>query len=64
MKIYIDVSVLTLATFVTGIQRVTREIAVRLIQTEKENIVLLHYNAKENVYYRIDNRKFCKFFCC
>ena len=62
MKIYIDVSVLTLATFVTGIQRVTREIAVRLIQTEKENIVLLHYNAKENVYYRIDNRKFCEFY--
>lgn len=62
MKIYIDVSVLTLATFVTGIQRVTREIAVRLIQAEGENIVLLHYNAKENTYYRIDNNKFCSFY--
>ena len=62
MKIYIDVSVLTLATFVTGIQRVTREIAVRLIQTDGENIVLLHYNAKENTYHRIDNNKFCSFY--
>ena len=42
MKIYIDVSVLTLATFVTGIQRVTREITIRLIEKEHENVVLLH----------------------
>lgn len=62
MKIYIDISVLTLATFVTGIQRVTQEIAVRLIEKEKDNIVLLHYNAKENVYYRIDNTLFCEFY--
>lgn len=62
MQIYIDVSVLTLATFVTGIQRVTREIAVRLIQTGGENIILLHYNAKENTYYRIDNKKFCDYY--
>lgn len=61
MKIYIDVTVLTLATFVTGIQRVTREIAVRLIQDRGENIVLLHYNARENIYHRIDNKKFCDF---
>lgn len=31
MKIYIDISVLTLATFTTGIQRMTREIVIRLI---------------------------------
>ena len=62
MQIYIDVSVLTLATFVTGIQRVTREIAVRLIQIGGENIILLHYNAKENTYYRIDNKKFCDYY--
>lgn len=62
MKIYIDVSVLTLATFVTGIQRVTREIVVRLIEKEHDNIVLLHYNAKENAYHRIDNYRFCQFY--
>lgn len=62
MKIYIDVSVLTLATFVTGIQRVTREITIRLIEREQENVVLLHYNARENVYHRIDNAAFCQYY--
>ena len=61
MRIYIDVSVLTLATFVTGIQRVTREIAVHLIEKERHNVVLLHYNAKENVFYRIDNALFLNY---
>ncbi|MBD5427170.1 MAG: glycosyltransferase family 4 protein [Treponema sp.] len=62
MKVYIDVSVLTLATFVTGIQRVTREIAVRLIREEGDNVVLMHYNAKDNIYHRIDNKKFCDYY--
>lgn len=62
MKVYIDVSVLTLATFVTGIQRVTREIAVRLIEKEGDNVVLMHYNAKENQYHRIDNRLFVGYY--
>lgn len=62
MRIYIDVSVLTLATFVTGIQRVTREIAVRLIESEGENVVLLHYNAKDGLYHKIDNRLFCQYY--
>ena len=62
MKIYIDVSVLTLATFVTGIQRVTREIAIRLIEKEQKNVVLLHYNARDNLYHRIDNDAFCQYY--
>ena len=62
MKIYIDVTVLMLATFVTGIQRVTREIIIRLIKDELNEVILLHYNAKENVYHKIDNHKFCEFF--
>lgn len=62
MKLYIDVSVLTLATFVTGIQRVTREIAVRFIKKEADNVVLLHYHAKDNVYHRIDNQLFCAYY--
>lgn len=61
-KVFIDVSVLTLATFVTGIQRVTREIAVRLIKDSTIEIVLLHYNAAENTYYRIDNEAFVNFY--
>ena len=62
MKIYIDISVLTLATFVTGIQRVTIEVAARLIGAEDMEIVLLHYNAAHNVYYRIDNRAFTDYY--
>ena len=61
MKIYIDVSVLTLATFVTGIQRVTREIIIRLLETRQEDVVLLHYNARDNVYHRIDNTMFFEY---
>lgn len=62
MKIYIDISVLTLATFVTGIQRVTREIIVRLIEAHGDDIVLLHYNVREDAYHRISNKKFCNFY--
>lgn len=62
MKIYIDVSVLTLATFVTGIQRVTREIIIRLLETRQEDVVLLHYNARDNVYHRIDNTMFFEYY--
>lgn len=62
MKVFIDVSVLTLATFVTGIQRVTREVAVRLIDCEEMEIVLLHYNAADDVYYRIDNNAFTDYY--
>lgn len=62
MRIFIDVSVLTLATFVTGIQRVTREIAVRLIEDEAFDVCLLHYNAAKDAFYRIDNRAFCAYY--
>lgn len=58
MRIYIDISVLTLATFVTGIQRVTREIIVRLEESSACEVILLHYNAAEDVYHRIDNKAF------
>lgn len=61
-KVFIDVSVLTLATFITGIQRVTREIAVRLIKNSELDIVLLHYNAAENIYYRIENNAFVDYY--
>lgn len=62
MTIYMDVSVLTLVTFVTGIQRVTREIAVRLIQQENIEVKLLHYNAAEACYHLIDNKAFREYY--
>lgn len=62
MKIFIDISVLTLATFVTGIQRVTREIIVRLIENKELDVVLLHYNAAKNTYFKIDNAAFIDYY--
>lgn len=62
MKIYIDISVLTLATFITGIQRVAREIILRLLEKGKLEIVLLHYNAKEDAYHIIDNQRFAQYY--
>lgn len=62
MKIYIDISVLTLATFITGIQRVAREIILRLLEKGNLEIVLLHYNAKEDAYHIIDNQRFAQYY--
>lgn len=62
MKIYIDISVLTLATFITGIQRVAREIILRLLEKGNLEIVLLHYNAKEDAYHIIDNQRFVRYY--
>lgn len=62
MKIYVDVTVLTMATFVTGIQRVTREFAVRLIENGAYEVVLLHYNAAKDTYYKIDNQTFADYY--
>ncbi|MBP3297992.1 MAG: glycosyltransferase family 4 protein [Lachnospiraceae bacterium] len=61
-KIYIDVTVLTLATFITGIQRVTREICLRTIKEHRERVFLIHYNAAEDMYYRIDNEGFTAYY--
>lgn len=62
MKIYIDVSVLTLATFITGIQRVTREITVRLIKESEFEVVLLHYNAAHDIYLQVNNVAFVDYY--
>lgn len=62
MKIYMDISVLTLATFITGIQRVTREVILRLLECGNLEIVLLHYNAREDAYHIVDNRRFIRYY--
>ena len=62
MKLYIDISVLTLATYVTGIQRVTREVTVRFLENSNFETVLLHYNAADNCYYRINNLSFLNYY--
>lgn len=62
MKIFIDITVLTMVTFVTGIQRVTREFLVRLIESNCFDVVLMHYNAAEDVYYKIENKTFLDYY--
>ncbi len=62
MKIFIDITVLTMVTFITGIQRVTREFLVRLIESDCFDVVLMHYNAAEDVYYKIENKTFLDYY--
>ncbi len=74
MKLYIDISVLTLAAFVTGIQRAAQEIILRLIQNQMhgqvqnqaprqiQEVILLYYRAADNRYYRIDNQAFIQYY--
>lgn len=62
MRIFIDISVLTLATFITGIQRVCREIILHLLDKEGVEIILLHYNAREDAYHIIDNQAFVRYY--
>ncbi|MFG6357366.1 MAG: glycosyltransferase family 4 protein [Acetatifactor sp.] len=62
MRVFIDISVLTLATFVTGIQRVCREITLHLLDRGEPEIVLLHYNAREDAYHIIDNQAFVRYY--
>ncbi len=62
MRIFIDVSVLTLATFITGIQRVCREIILQLLDKKEPEVILLHYNAREDAYHIIDNQGFVRYY--
>lgn len=62
MKVYIDVSVLAMSAFLTGIQRVTREITLRLLADPAIEAVLLHYHAAQDSYHQIDNQAFFHFY--
>ncbi len=74
MKVYIDVSVLTMAAFLTGIQRVTREITLRLVkdaqaaqidqttQIAQIQVILISYHAAKNSYYQIDSQAFFRYY--
>ncbi len=62
MKIYIDVSVLTLATYITGIQRATIEIATRLIKRPDCEVIPIYYNASKNSFFKINNEMFADFY--
>ncbi|MBR6386057.1 MAG: glycosyltransferase family 4 protein [Ruminococcus sp.] len=62
MKIYIDLSNLMAVDFLTGIQRVVKEIVVRMLESGKNELVLMTYSHVRNVYRKIDNKKFYDYF--
>jgi len=62
MKVYIDISKLIMVDFITGIQRVVREIVVRMVKSDKFDVVLLNYNRKIREFEIISNDKFLAHF--
>ena len=62
MKIYVDLTNLMLTDFVTGIQRVVREVMVRLLTHEEHEYYLLYYSYKNDAFYRLSNERFIDYF--
>ncbi|MBP0963769.1 MAG: glycosyltransferase family 4 protein [Oscillospiraceae bacterium] len=62
VMIYSDITNLMKVDFLTGIQRVVREIVIRLIKYDSLKLNLLMYDEAENAYYLLDNNKFLTYF--
>ncbi|MBR4361685.1 MAG: glycosyltransferase family 4 protein [Ruminococcus sp.] len=62
MKIYIDLSAIVQVDFVTGIQRVVREITVRMLKHPEHEFYLLYYSFKNNTFLRLSNERFLDYF--
>jgi len=63
MKIYTDVTNLLNTNYLTGIQRVVREVLIRLIREQKHQLILLYYNEYYNHYLEVDCENFYARFC-
>ncbi len=61
MQIIIDVTATLQTKILTGIQRVVREITLRLLNNNKVSVILLEYDFQRKVYTIIDNNDFIKF---
>ena len=62
MKIYMDLSTIMQVDFITGIQRVVREITVRIMQHTEHEFYLLTYSCKNNCFLRLSNKRFLDYF--
>ena len=62
MKIYMDLSTIMSVDFITGIQRVVREITVRMIKHTEHEFYLLLYSCKNNCFLRLSNERFLDYF--
>ncbi|MBQ8983572.1 MAG: glycosyltransferase family 4 protein [Lachnospiraceae bacterium] len=62
MRIYIDVTNLIRVTFVTGIQRVVREVVLRMLRKEEFDVVLMNYNEGYQIFESVDVSRFTAYF--
>ena len=62
MKFYIDLSNLMLVDFLTGIQRVVREVTVRLLENKEHEFILLSYSHRKKAFQRLNNERFIRYF--
>jgi len=62
MKVYIDVTNLLAVDFLTGIQRVVREVTVRLLRNARLEVVLLASNHSLDSFQIVDNQKFTDYY--
>lgn len=62
MKIYVDVTNLMNVDFLTGIQRVVREVVIRMIKDPRLNTVLVSCNHLTNPFTVLNNKKFTEYF--
>lgn len=60
-KIYIDVTSLLEVNFITGIQRVVRNVILEMVKVIPEQLVLLSYSGKDNVFKILDQKGFLAF---
>lgn len=62
MRIYIDLSNLMKVDFITGIQRVVREITVRMLEVTSVELTLMVYSFQKDAFQILDNEKFKDYF--
>lgn len=62
MKVYIDVSNLTTVNFVTGIQRVVREVVLRFLRKTDFETVLISYSNEGEIFNLINTKAFSDYF--
>ncbi len=61
-KVYIDLSMLMQVNYMTGIQRVVREVVLRLLKMDSLSVTLLCYNSENENFKIVDNAQFYEFF--
>ena len=60
MKIYIDISNMLGISFISGIQRVEREIISRMLEYKNADIVLIAYSPAVNAFRIVDSEQFIR----